>query len=55
MVLVVSLLGLLVGVGGFFLYRKGKGTIGGSLILIGAALFIMGVVVGAVAIMNFHP
>jgi hypothetical protein len=55
MILVVSLLGLLVGVGGFFLYRKQKAPIGLFLILSGAALFIMGLVVGAVAILNFHP
>ena len=55
MILVVSLLGLLVGVGGFFLYRKLKGLIGILLILIGAGLGIMGIVVGVVAILNFHP
>jgi hypothetical protein len=55
MIVVVSLLGLLVRVGGFFLYRKQKAPIGIFLILMGAALFIMGVVLGAVAILNFHP
>jgi len=51
MVMVVSLFGLLLGIVGVFLCRRQMKVIGSFLILIGAALLIMGIV----AILNFHP
>ena len=51
MVMVLSLFGLLLGIIGVFLCRKGKKIIGSFLIFIGAAFLIMGIV----AILSFHP
>jgi hypothetical protein len=47
--------GFVLAVFGVILYRRRRRMAGGLLILIGSSIVVFGVVVGAIAILNFHP
>jgi hypothetical protein len=51
MVMVWSLFGLSLAIFGVFLYRRGRKTVGGVLVVVGGSLFTLGLI----ALLSFHP